>query len=193
MSTHPTRSNAALAARANAIAGRGRIVPVADHRTIRLSVESNALLAGVYRCHERTISGIRTGSIGVPLSVAERRARVLRVATGVPYRLGDHQLLVGYRFGGGILAWAGWPGAPGRSPRVPPRRPAGGYGRAVRMLAKRMSDLARIEDGLLAAHEFISSITGWTGNPEDVEDALIAIDDALFALQQLRIAEGASE
>jgi hypothetical protein len=61
------------------------------------------------------------------------------------------------------------------------------------MLAKRMSDLARIEDGLLAAHEFISSITGWTGNPEDVEDALIAIDDALLALQQLRIAEGASE
>jgi hypothetical protein len=105
MSTHPTRSNAALAARANAIAGRGRIVPVADHRTIRLSVESNALLAARYRCHERTISGIRTGSIGVPLSVDERRARLLRAATGVPYRPGDHQLLVGYRFGGGILAW----------------------------------------------------------------------------------------
>ena len=61
MSTHPTRSNAALAARANAIAGRGRIIPVADHHTIRLSVESNALLAGVYRCHERTISGSATG------------------------------------------------------------------------------------------------------------------------------------
>ena len=49
-----------------------------------------------------------------------------------------------------------------------------------------MSDLARIEDGLRAAHEFISSITGWTGNPEDVDDALIAIDDALFALTKLR-------
>ena len=56
-----------------------------------------------------------------------------------------------------------------------------------------MSDLARIEDGLRAAHEFISSITGWTGNPEDVDDALIAIDDALFALTKLQIAEGAPE
>lgn len=43
----------------------------------------------------------------------------------------------------------------------------------------------RVEDGLLAAHEFISSVTQWTGHEDDRDEALTAVNDALFALERI--------
>lgn len=44
---------------------------------------------------------------------------------------------------------------------------------------------ARVEDGLLAAHEFISAVTAWTGHEDDCDETLAAVNDALFALERL--------
>jgi hypothetical protein len=44
------------------------------------------------------------------------------------------------------------------------------------------TEVGMVEDGLMAAHEFIQSVTEWTGHEDDLAEVNGAIEDALAKL-----------